>query len=280
MEKLLFTFVFLWLQATMTMAQVPAYIFSAMPDSSVHTNSSDVKSTKEINEKDSKSYLIKSYSYRWDTYSWIPDDMSTYENDSNGRPLVVKTYSATGTMTEKSVYSYIGNGIDHFTMVLYTSETGMTVPESTSEVVIAYDNGNKPKTITIVSSSEELTATVTVSFTYEGNTTYSKQTVEMMGTTYEMSATKTTLMQAGNPTVYKMWNKQNSEDYVFQATIYDYFNGGSSNVESITKELLKERIDIYTLQGQLVSSGMTVPQLPSGIYLLKMGKKSIKINIK
>lgn len=277
-------------------------LHSAIPDSSIHYDTNDKKSTKEINVFNENNFHIQTDIFIWDeaTAGWKPDGKTVHTPDSKGRSTLNIHYSAAGAEESKEEMSYEG---DHFypkTVTSFTKEGGSWVSEATiTYTKIEVDAIGRSTLLEGTTEVDGMSITIKTATTYEGDITYIKNDIMMGGAIFQTSEAKNELVDKSNPYITKNYTKENGA-WKYTGMDYDYFSDrkpdNPNSNETITAEKIEWRLNgtilevpaagngikIYAITGHLVqesrTSAIDVSTLSPGVYIVKTDKGSFKIS--
>ena len=283
---------------------LPTFL-TASPDSTIHYDENDKKSTKEENVFNDKNFVTQTNHYTWEeaTSSWKTAGKTVNTLDSKGRTTTAIGYSADGTETDKTDMTYENDHIYPKMITSFTREGGSWQQEGVVNItnVKVYSAG-MPTLLELTTTAEGMTLNIKTEMTYDEDVSMTKLSTDMMGAWAVMSETKSKIVDKGNPVITKNWGKTYipiATDWKYDGKDYAYYSDhkpdNPNSNETITVEKTEWRlngtilevpaaengIEIYAIVGQLVkespASTIDVSTLSPGVYIVKTDKGSFKI---
>jgi len=283
---------------------LPAFL-TASPDSTIHYDENDKKSTKEENVFNDKNFVTQTNHYTWEeaTSSWKTAGKTVNTLDSKGRTTTAIGYSADGTETDKTDMIYENDHIYPKMITSFTREGGSWKQEGIVNITnVKVNSAGMPTLLELSTTAEGMTLNMKMEMTYDGDISMTKMSTDMMGSWAVMSEMKSEIVDKGNPVISKSWGKTYfpiATDWQYDGKDYAYYSshqpGNPSGNETITAEKPEWRlngtilevpaaengIEIYAIVGRLVKKSSTstidVSTLSPGVYIVKTDKGSFKI---
>ena len=283
---------------------LPTFL-TASPDSTIHYDENDKKSTKEENVFNDKNFVTQTNHYTWEeaTSSWKTAGKTVNTLDSKGRTTTAIGYSADGTETDKTDMTYENDHIYPKMITSFTREGGSWQQEGVVNITnVKVNSAGMPTLLELTTTAEGMTLNIKTEMTYDGDVSMTKLSTDMMGAWAVMSETKSEIVDKGNPVITKNWGKTYipiATDWKYDGKDYAYYSDhkpdNPNSNETITVEKTEGRlngtilevpaaengIEIYAIVGQLVkespASTIDVSTLSPGVYIVKTDKGSFKI---
>lgn len=283
---------------------LPTFL-TASPDSTIHYDENDKKSTKEENVFNDKNFVTQTNHYTWEeaTSSWKTAGKTVNTLDSKGRTTTAIGYSADGTETDKTDMTYENDHIYPKMITSFTREGGSWQQEGVVNITnVKVNSAGMPTLLELTTTAEGMTLNIKTEMTYDEDVSMTKLSTDMMGAWAVMSETKSKIVDKGNPVITKNWGKTYipiATDWKYDGKDYAYYSDhkpdNPNSNETITVEKTEWRlngtilevpaaengIEIYAIVGQLVkespASTIDVSTLSPGVYIVKTDKGSFKI---
>ena len=199
---------------------LPAFL-TASPDSTIHYDENDKKSTKEENVFNDKNFVTQTNHYTWEeaTSSWKTAGKTVNTLDSKGRTTTAIGYSADGTETDKTDMTYENDHIYPKMITSFTREGGSWKQEGIVNITnVKVNSAGMPTLLELTTTAEGMTLNIKTEMTYDGDVSMTKLSTDMMGAWAVMSETKSEIVDKGNPVITKNWGKT----YIPIATDWKY----------------------------------------------------------
>ena len=283
---------------------LPTFL-TASPDSTIHYDENDKKSTKEENVFNDKNFVTQTNHYTWEeaTSNWKTAGKTVNTLDSKGRTTTAIGYSADGTETDKTDMTYENDHIYPKMITSFTREGGSWQQEGVVNITnVKVNSAGMPTLLELTTTAEGMTLNIKTEMTYDEDVSMTKLSTDMMGAWAVMSETKSKIVDKGNPVITKNWGKTYipiATDWKYDGKDYAYYSDhkpdNPNSNETITVEKTEWRlngtilevpaaengIEIYAIVGQLVkespASTIDVSTLSPGVYIVKTDKGSFKI---
>lgn len=283
----------------------PTTFLAASPDSTIHYDENDKKSTKEENVFNDKNFVTQTNRFTWEeaTTGWKPDGKTLNTLDSKGRTTTAIGYSADGAETDKTDMTYENDHIYPKTITSFTREGGSWKQESIVNITnVKVNSEGMPTLLELSTTAEGMTLNIKAEMSYNGDISMTKMSTDMMGSWAVMSETKSEIVDKGNPVITKSWGKTYipiATDWTYEGKIHEYFSNHTPDNPSSNETIAAPEpawrlngtilevpaagngIRIYAIVGCLVKespvSTIDVSTLAPGIYIVKTDKGSFKI---
>lgn len=283
---------------------LPTFL-TASPDSTIHYDENDKKSTKEENVFNENNFVAQTNQYTWEeaTAGWKPDGKTLNTLDGKGRTTIAVSYTAAGEEIDKTVMAYEGDNTYPKTITSYTWESSDWKEAGLVNISkVEVNSAGLPTLIELSTTQEGMDLNIKVEMTYEGDIAFTKMSTDMMGAWMVMSETKSEIIDKGNPSISKNWGKSYlpaATDWTYEGKDYQYFSNHTPDNPSSNETIAAPEpawhlngtilevpaagngIRIYAIVGCLVKespvSTIDVSTLAPGIYIVKTDKSSFKI---